>query len=125
MIFRSLTASGDWTFGQGLSNYARNGQAIDFNIKTRLLSWVGNCFFALPDGIDWHTRLDKGQRQNLLNDLRAEILQSFGVVGINSFDFVFDARTRALIVSYNIQTIFSPSFQSQVAAAVGLGGAGA
>ena len=123
MIFRALTPLGDWSFGAGLNNYARNEDAIDLNIKTRLLSWVGNCFFALQDGIDWKTRLDKGQQQNLINELKAEILQSYGVVGINSVSYTFDASRRALVVMYNIQTIFSPSFQSEVAAAVGSAGA--
>ncbi len=119
MIIRNLDATGDWTFGKGASNYARNERAVNLNLQTRLKSWVGNCFFDLPAGIDWRTRLDKNQEQNLLDDLRTLILQSYGVVGINSMDANFNETTRALRVRYDIQTIYSPSFQSEVTAAAG------
>lgn len=118
MIFRNLDANGDWTFGQGLSNYAKAELAIDLNIKTRILSWVGNCFFDLPAGIDWLTRLDKGQQQNLVNDLTALILQSYGVVAVNSIGYNLDAE-RVITVTYNIQTIYTRAFQSSVSSTVG------
>ena len=53
MIMRAITPSGDWTFGKGLADYAQAEAAIEENILTWLQSWVGNCFFALKDGIDW------------------------------------------------------------------------
>lgn len=118
MIFRNLDADGDWTFGQGKSNYAQAELAINLNIKTRLLSWVGNCFFDLLAGIDWLTRLDKGQQQNLVNDLTALILQSYGVVAVNSLNYNLSAE-RVMTVTYNIQTIYTQAFQSTVSATVG------
>lgn len=121
MIFRNLDSDGDWTFGKGAANYARAERAIELNLRTRLLSWVGNCFFDLQAGIDWRARLDKGQRENLLNDLRVLILQSFGVVGINSVDATLDPETRAMRVRYDIETIYSQSFQREVEAAAGAG----
>lgn len=120
MIMRNLDGNGDWTFGRGLGNYVRAERAINLNLQTRLKSWVGNCFFDLPAGIDWETRLDKNQKENLLNDLRVLILQSYGVVGINSVAANFDAHTRALRVTYDIQTIYSQSFQNEVAVAAGV-----
>lgn len=110
MIFRQITALGDWTFGKGISGYARDEQAIELNIRTRLLSWKGDCFFALDDWVDWLGRLDKGQETNLKNELKNVILQSFGVVAVNSIIGELNHKTRSFRVTYNIGTIFGTSF---------------
>lgn len=120
MIFRQLTALGDWTFGKGVAGYATNEDAIDLNIKTRLLSWKGNCFFAAEDHVDWLSRLDKGQEDNLNRELQGVILRSFGVVAINSFTAVLDHALRIYRVTYNISTIFGASFQNTLDLAAGL-----
>ena len=114
MIFRQLTSLGDWTFGKGVNDYATDQNAINLNIQTRLLSWVGDCFFALSDGIDWRNRLGPGQQDPLVDEIQSNILNAFGVVGINSVVAIFDGLTRSIRITYNIQTIFSPSFQSQI-----------
>lgn len=121
MIFRSLTDDNDWTFGRGIAGFATDERALELNLATRLKSWVGNCVFDLQAGIDWKSRLDKGQQQNILNEVRALILQSYGVVGINAISSNLDQH-RNLTVRYDITTIFSPSFQRTVAVAAGAGG---
>lgn len=120
MKIRKVDENNDWTFGKGLSSYARNEEAIEQNIKGRLLSWVNDCFFDLQAGVDWKSRLDVGQQQALEEECRAVILQSFGVVGVNSVDAVFDGATRLLRIEYNVSTIFSPSFEGQIAQASGV-----
>lgn len=119
MKHRAIDAAGDWTFGKGLSNYAMDEAAIELNIATRLRSWVGNCPFAMQDGIDWLSRLDVGQEAALLNDLRTLILQSQGVVGINTVSYNLDRQTRNFTVTYNIVTIYNQAFQAQVTQAAG------
>jgi hypothetical protein len=123
LIFRNIDASGDWVFGRGIGSYAAGNQAIALNIKTRILSWIQNCFFDLGAGIDWSSRLDRGQEQNLLNDLQAIISQSDGVVAIKSISAALDRLTRRLSVSYDVSTIYTQSFAQTLEAAVGLPGA--
>lgn len=120
MIFRQLNAAGDWTFGRGINNYATAEAAIGLNIKTRLLSWKGDCFFALNDFVDWIARLDKGQQNNLTTELKTVILQSYGVVAINSFTVTLNNVTRIYQATFNIQTIYSSSFQDTLILAAGL-----
>lgn len=120
MIIRQTTDDGDWKFGKGLSDYARDEQAVEQNIKSRCLSWVGDCFFALQEGIDWRSRLDVGQKQALVEEIKGEILQSFGVVGITSIDFTFNPQLRDLRVVADAETIFSPSFQRAIQQAAGV-----
>lgn len=114
MIFRGLTSDNDWTFGKGRENYARLNTAVGLNVKTRILSWVGDCFFALQEGIDWANRLDKNQQDLLENDLRRIILQSENVVGINSFDIIFNPETRGFRADYSINTIYSKEYVDSI-----------
>lgn len=120
MIFRQITSLGDWTFGQGINGYATSEAAIELNIRTRLLSWRGNCFFALNDWVDWLSRLDKGQENNLNQELKNVILQSFGVVAVNSFSGSLNRLTRAYVVTFNIATIFGQTFTSTLNLAAGI-----
>lgn len=120
MIFRQLTSLGDWTFGKGISGYATDEAAVELNIRTRLLSWKGDCFFSLDDFVDWLGRLDKGQEANLNRELQTVILQSFGVVGINSFTASLDRDTRHYLVTYDISTIFGSSFINTLNLAAGV-----
>lgn len=121
MIFRQITMDGDWTFGKGIANYAQNEQAINLNIKTALLSWVGDCFFDLQFGIDWVRLLDTGQDKNLQAALQTLILQLYGVVGVETVSANLDPATRRLSVSYTATTIFSQNFQNQLSLLVGTG----
>lgn len=114
MIFRQLTSGGDWTFGKGKSNYAQNADAIALNIRTSLLSWVGDCFFNLPFGIDWTRLLDTGQQNNLQIALQTLILKSYGVVSVSSVSANFNPTTRALNVAYSVTTVYSQNYQAQV-----------
>lgn len=123
MIIRKLTPSNDWQFGKGLSDYAQNEQAVEENISSRVLSWVGDCPFALPEGVDWKNRLDVGQKAALTEELRTIILQSFGVVGVNTLDVQFDGTSRLFTVTYDVETIFSASFQRVLQQASGTTGA--
>lgn len=113
MIFRDLDQNHDWTFGKGKQNLAAQNKAIGLNIKTRILSWVGDCFFDQPAGIDWINRLgSKNQRALLELDLRRIILQSEDVTGINSFDTVLNGRNFS--ARYSVSTIYSQEFQDIV-----------
>ena len=89
------------------------------DIATRLRSWRNDCFFDFDAGIDWVSRLDKGQKDNLINDIKKLLIQSYGVVKINSVTVSDNPVTRALIITYNVDTIYSESFTNQVAIAAG------
>lgn len=109
MRFRQLDSEGDWTFGAGQNNYAQENDAVSLNVRTRIMSWVGDCFFDLAAGIDWINRLgSKNQRELLELDLRTIILQTEGVTGINSLSTNLDGRN--FKATYDIQTIYSQSY---------------
>lgn len=113
MIFRALDENHDWTFGNGKNNFLSESAAIGLNVKTRILSWVGDCFFDMGAGIDWANRLrSKNQRTLLELDLRRIILTSFGVTGITAFSTSLNVR--AFNASYEADTIFSKAYQDSI-----------
>ena len=106
MIFRSLDELGDWNFGKGIQDFSSQNTAIGLNIKTRIQSWVGDCFFDMNAGIDWLNRLgSKDQRVLLELDLKRIIMQSEGVVKLLTFDTVLNGRSFS--ANYSVQTIYS------------------
>ena len=113
MIIRKTDNDGDFSYGKGLSDYCRNEAAVDENIKTRLLSWLNDCPFAMTDGVDYKNLLEKGQQANLLLALKTMILASYGVIGITAVTANLDAN-RNLSVSYNIDTIYGNNFNATI-----------
>lgn len=114
MIFRSLDENGDWSFGKGVQNYLQNNEAIGLNIKTRVLSWVGDCFFAPAQGIDWVNFLSKKNQLALLSAaLRRTIVQSYGVTALLAFDVRLDDE-RNFTATYTVQTIFSAAYTNLI-----------
>lgn len=113
MIFRNLDTNHDWTFGNSKSNYVSGNQEIALNIKTRVLSFLGNCFFATDEGIDWFNLLDYRYQDRLENAVQEVVIQTPGVVGINSIDILTTAD-RKIRIAYDIQTIYSSSYTDEV-----------
>lgn len=114
MKIRGLDANGDWMFGQGVGSYAQNQAAIALDVAMRLRLWYGSCFFAPTSGVDYKNLLGPGQQQNIQTAITSCILQTPGVVKINSIRFKFNALTRALSVSADVQTVFTASFIANI-----------
>lgn len=111
MIFRSLNGEGDWEFGKGKESYQFGQGAIALNIRTRLLSFLNDCFFDTNAGIDWFTYFGlPNKNDEILNRSRAVILQSYGVVSINSTILVQERSLRTAVLTYNINTIFTTQY---------------
>ena len=119
MKIRALSSTGDFTFGSGNANYATEECAIAQNIASRVRSWKNDCFFDFEAGIDWLNRLDKGQKDNLVNDINILLIQTEGVVKINSVSVNENRDTRALTMTYNVDTIYSQNFTNSLAIAAG------
>lgn len=113
MAFRNLDENHDWVFGTGRNAYVTENQEIALNVKTRLLSFLGDCFFATNEGIDWFNLLDYNKQEKLENAVQEVIIQTPGVTGINSVDVVLGAN-RQIRLAYDIQTIYSSSYTDEV-----------
>lgn len=111
--FRTLDKNGDMTFGKGLNNYSTGQDAVKLDVRTRLYSWIGDCFFDVDAGVDWWNRLgSKGQENILSQELRSVILNSEDVRSI--VDFSFNVEGRKFTAQYKILTTFSQTFVDQI-----------
>jgi hypothetical protein len=110
MVFREISAANDWAFGQGRGSYLTRERAVGANIKTRLLFFLNDCFFAMSTGIDWWNLLgtkNPAALNNILIQTRQVIASSEGVVRINSVTVDFDSKNRSVTINYNIDSTFS------------------
>lgn len=113
MRVRAVDKNHDWTFGRGLQDYKIDDRAVAQNVKTRLLSFYRDCFFDLNAGIDWFNLLGRGTENLLTLAIKQCIVNTDGVVGLNSVNIDFDRMSRHITLSYDIKTIFSKSFVSE------------
>ena len=108
MIVRGIDTSGDWLFGKGKNDYKKNIDAVSQNIGTRLLSFLGNCFFDTSAGIDWFNLL--GAKNKLAIELAviAVIRNTEGVTGVTKLSVKLD-KLRKITLSYSVTTVYTVS----------------
>lgn len=114
MTFRNLTNEGDWVWGTGKNSYVSETQEIALNIKTRVLSFLNDCFFATNEGIDYWNLLDYNKQEQLENQIQSTIIQTPGVTKINQVEVLIGANRR-FNVNYNIETIYSTIIDNTLA----------
>jgi len=113
MIFRAVDSNGDWTFGQGLSNYLTNEQAINANIATAIKSFYNDAFWNTTFGIDWINLLGTKNTQATIQLQTTNLLaNAYGVVKVNSVST--NLTGRFLTLTYNINTIYSTAVINSV-----------
>ena len=114
MIFRQLTPQNDWSFGNGISSYAVNQQAIALNIETAVLMWAGDSYWSLNGWINWKGLLNVGRQAALNSALQALLLQCYGVMQVVSASVQFNPGTRAITASYVLNTVYSQQIVNSV-----------
>jgi len=111
MIVRSIDNVGDWNFGKGRNDYKRLVDAIQQSVRTRLQSFLGDCFFAQTEGIDWFNLLGAKDTTELGLAISAIILNTPDVTKIENFSFNTD-ENRNVTFQYEIQTVYGTSTNS-------------
>lgn len=117
MIFRTLDLNGDFTFGHGSRDYSRTDRAISEDIRTALLLFLKDAFWDIDSGIDWWNLLggkNPAAQNGILLQTRSTILSRYGVVRVNDMSYTMDRSSRALSITYNIDTIYTRQFQEIV-----------
>lgn len=103
MIVRGLDANGDWLFGKGKNDYKSGLTAIAQSIKTRLSSFLGDCFFNLGAGLDWFNLLGSKNESAIQLAVATTILNTENVTGILELSVNVDS-IRNITIKYNVQT---------------------
>lgn len=99
MRFRNLDSNGDWCFGKGRNSYLMGNKALMMNIKTRLLEFLGDCFWDTGKGIDWWTLLGGKDLKRILVDVQRTVLRSYQVKRIVDMDYTLSNRTLSIRLS--------------------------
>lgn len=106
MRVRALDSNGDWTFGKGQSDYLLNKKAVEQNIQTRLLEFLGDCFWNLGAGIDWFTFLGSKDQISLNLAVSSVIINTTFVASVVQVSIVLEPLTRLLTITYTVITSF-------------------
>ncbi len=106
MIVRSIDVDGDWNFGKGRSDYLKDNAAIAQSIKTRLRSFLGDCFFNLEAGLDWWNILGGKNLAAATLAVKTTILNTTGVTSLLELSTVID-ENRAQTAIYSVSTVYT------------------
>ena len=113
MSFRNLDGEGDWIWGLNKNSYVNQSQEIALNIKTRILSFLGDCFFAPTEGIDWWHLLDYNQQEKMENAVMATIAATDGVVSVEQLDSYINSQ-RQFTILYSYKDIYGMTYQQEL-----------
>jgi len=106
MIVRSIDVNNDWNFGKGKQDYLVEGAAIGQSIKTRLQSFLGDCFFDIGAGIDWWNLLGSKNLVGLSLSIQTTIRNTDGVTRLVELSNVLD-QNRKVTINYSASTIYT------------------
>lgn len=110
---RALDNNYDWTFGKGKQNYISENKAISQLIRTNLLLFLGECFYAVDEGIDWITYLsNKNILNNILSNIRKTILSIEEVTEITNFQHSIE--NEKLYISCVLNTIYTNNYNYSI-----------
>jgi hypothetical protein len=104
--YRTLSPEGDYTFGQGASEFLIDTpEAVIQAVKTRLALWAGEWFLDLTEGTPYLTDiLGVGTQATYDTAIQERILGTPGVAAIS--DYSSSLVGRRLSVSAKVKTIF-------------------
>lgn len=104
-----LSPTGDYTFGQGTANFfVDDPQAVGQSVLTRLRLWQGEWFLDKTVGTPYSTQILGYGTQNLRDAaIRQRVLETTGVVSIDSYVSEFDPDTRKFTIDLSIFTQYS------------------
>lgn len=108
MRYRALDANGDMRFGSGPSEFLINSPAcVGQAVMTRLLLVEGEWFLDTTEGTPWATQiLGKNTAASYDPALQARVLETQGVVNIETYASQLDPTTRELSVQMLLNTLY-------------------
>ena len=116
---RALTATNDFSFGQGSDNYLVDSRAaVAQEVQTTLLLFQGEWFLDTTVGVPWFTQVAGVGTIPIYDQVIKQAIQNVqGVTGIANYSSTLNRASRALTVSATIDTQFGiTQFQVEIPA---------
>jgi len=115
MATSRITSDSDWTFGQGLANYARGSEEVAQNVKTRIKMFKNDWFLDVDDGIDWFNILgNKNNINTITNEIERVAGDTDGVRSIINIELKLVGQSRDATVIIEYVDVFQNSFQLEI-----------
>jgi hypothetical protein len=116
MKYRKLDNNGDMMFGHpSIDFYQDTPEAVGQAVLTRLRLWKGEWFADTEDGTPYNEQvLGKQQIESASFAIRRRILETQGVLSIETFSFNRNETKRSLFVTATINTIYGETTISEV-----------
>lgn len=111
MIYRKLSSSGDYVFGNSQLDFYRNSpEAVAQSVKTRLQLWINEWFLNVEEGTPFLQGI-LGKHDKELADaaIQDRVLNTIGVTDIESYESTINPDTRFFQVQFTINTIYGPT----------------
>lgn len=111
MRYRKLTDDGDYTFGNGQTDFYRDvPEAVGQAVKTRLLLWLGEWFLDIEEGtLFMQGILGKYSETEANVTIQDRVLGTLGLTDLQNYVSDRNPDTRALSVEFDINTIYGPT----------------
>jgi len=108
MRVRKLTATGDYSFGNGQLDYYQDvPQGVGQLVQTSLLLFLGEWYLDTTVGTPWIEGVLGKHTQALADStIQAQILLVQGVVSIASYQSTIDPNTRQYSATTTINTLY-------------------
>jgi len=106
--YRKLSPDGDSNFGASQADFHRDSpEGVAQAVLTRIQLYTGDWFLDTSEGLDWRGKVLGTGTKNLYNlEIRARILGTTGVTGLDAYASERNGETRALSVQATISTAF-------------------
>ena len=108
MRYRQLDSDYDMMFGRGDQNFLANSPAsVAQLVRTRLLLLQGEWFVDVTDGVPYSTKV-LGKNTTPLYDqvIRQRVLDTDGVVSIDSYSSALNTASRGLMITMTLTTVY-------------------
>lgn len=104
MKVRKLSDAGDYQMGHGDLDFTQDTpEAVAQNVMTRLALWRGTWFIDTQEGTPWLQQI-LGKHDAVDVVIRSRILETPGVLSIESFESILDPDTRRLTITAMLNT---------------------
>ena len=112
MRYRKQSADGDYTFGNGQSDFWRDQpEAVAQAAKTRMELWLGEWFLNIDEGTPYLQGI-LGKHDKPIADITIQerLLNTQGATDLSDYESVLDPQTRRLsVVKAVLDTIYGPT----------------
>ena len=102
----------DWVFGRGRQGYLHESQAVKQIVKTKLQSFINNCFFDMGEGIDWFFHLSGKDISGLQIAITSKIASIYGVTKVELVEL--EDSNRIASVKYKLTSIWDTNISGNV-----------